>query len=173
MATATLGDLKTANATMRTTLVSHTALVVSYRASCKAVLQANSALETATSAYMSAVDNIAGGDAAIITRAGLLSRDGVTRIMDAAVPENLHGETTKVSAEAIAAWDIAAGASAYRLKVNFTPSDPTKWVELSPGRARPRTITPPAPPLQLLPPVASIGSEESSDWCAPVMLTSR
>ena len=73
----------------------------------------------------------------------------------------------------ILTWDEAAGAGAFKLRVNFTPADPTKWVELPSGTKRRRTVTAPTPAAQFLASVAGIGSDDVSDWSNPIMVTAR
>jgi len=170
---AALTGLTAATAAAKAALTSHGALLLSYRTSAKTLSDALAALGKAGTTYMNAVDDVAQGNPTVITNAGLVSRDGVTRVTSAAVPENVHSEVGKASMEAILGWDVAAGAGAYRLRVNFTPTDPTKWQELSSGTSRRRTVTAPTPGAQFLASVASIGSEAPSDWSAPVMVTAR
>jgi hypothetical protein len=55
--------------------------------------------------------------------------------------------------------------------VNFTPADPTKWQELSPGTSRRRTVTAPSPSAQFLASVASIGADGTSDWSDSILVT--
>jgi hypothetical protein len=173
VASAALDALKTANAAMRAALVSRNALLVSYRAQCKTVLTAAATLGKATTTYMTAVDDVAAGDAALITSAGLPARVELPAVLTVSWPLKLRSEMGKQSREAIVQWAVAPGAAAYKLRVNFTPGDPTKWEEQSAGASRRRTVTAPTPAAQFLVSVASIGSDSTSEWSDPIMATAR
>jgi hypothetical protein len=173
LASAALDGLKAANVAMRAALVSRNALLVLYRAQCKTVLTAKATLGVATSTYMTAVDNVAGGDAAIITSAGLPAHVEQPAVLTVSWPLKLRSAQGKQSREAIVQFAAAPGASAYKLRVNFTPNDPTKWEEQSAGASRRRTVTAPTPAAQFLVSVASIGSDSTSDWSDPIMATAR
>ena len=172
-ATAALTGLKAASAKLGASLTARDALLLEYRTACVTVQKDATALNKATATYMNSVDDLADGNAQVITDAGLTTRDARNTAAPLARPENLRGEPGKVSMQAIARWDAAAGASAYKLRVNFTQSNPAGWVELSPGRSRRRVITAPTPAAQFLVCVASIGDEISSDWSDPIMMTAR
>jgi hypothetical protein len=173
VASAALVALKDANVAARAALVSRNALLVSYRAQCKVVLTTTAALDKAASMYMGAVDDVAVGDAAVITSAGLPARLELPAITDPSAPLKLRSTPGKQSRDALVQWDAAPGAAAYKLRVNFTPSDPTKWEEQSAGASRRRTVTAPTPAAQFLVSVASIGSDATSEWSDPVMATAR
>ena len=173
IASAALDGLKTTNVALRAALVSRDALLVSFRAQCKVVAGATGALDRAASTYMTAVDSLAAGDAAVITGAGLPAREEQPAFTTASTPVKLRSTLGKQSKEAIVQWSLAPGAAAYRLRVNFTPADPTQWEELSSGASRRRTVTAPTPAAQFLVSVASIGADAASDWCAPILATAR
>jgi hypothetical protein len=130
-------------------------------------------LDNAASTYMTAVDNIAAGDAAVITTAGLPAREDVKATTIAATPLKLRSTLGKLSKEAIVRWAGAPGAAAYKLRLNFTPGDPTKWEEQPSGASRRRTVTAPTPAAQFLVSVASIGSDATSEWSNPITATAR
>ena len=173
VASAALAGLKTKNLALRASLVSRDALLVSYRAQCKVVGGATASLDKAASTYMGSVDNLAAGDATVITGAGLPARLELKAVAVAATPLKLRSALGKQSKEAVVQWAAAPGASAYKLRANFTPADPTKWEELSSGGSRRRVVTAPAAAAQFLVSVASIGSTSTSDWSDPVMATAR
>ena len=173
LASAALAGLKAANVAARAALVSRNALLVSYRAQCKVANTAIAVVDKAASTYMTAVDDIAVGDAAIITSAGLPARTEQPLVTTPSLPLKLRSAPGKQSREATVQWEAAPGASAYKLRVNFTPGDPTKWEEQSSGASRRRTVTAPVAAAQFLVAVASIGADATTDWSDPIMATAR
>ena len=173
LASAALDGVKAAAVAARAAMVSRNALLVSYRAQCKIANTAIATLDKAASAYMTAVDDIAVGDAAIITSAGLPARTEQPAVTTPSLPLRLRSAPGKQSRDATVQWDPAPGASAYKLRVNFTPGDPTKWEERSAGASRRRTVTAPTPAAQFLVAVASIGADATTEWSDPIMATAR
>ena len=172
-ASASLGALKTLSGTARTSLVAHGALVLQTRAAGKKAISDIADVEAKATTYMNAVDDIAMGDVTIIADAGLTARDGQAHVTSAAKVTLIKSEPGKQSREAICSWPEAAGAGAYALRVNFTPTDPTKVQDLPSGTSRRRTIVAPTAGAQFLLSVAAIGNEGPGDWSDPVMVTAR
>lgn len=172
-ATAALVDLKAKAGTAKTSLGLLQTARNTWRAQSKSTRKELAALDKAAGTYMNAVDDLADGDATVITRAGCVAREGQARVSSAARPEKIVGEPGHEQREAVVSWPRAAGAGAYKLRVNFTPADPARWEVLSEGTSRRRTIVAPASGAQFLVQVASIGSENASEWSDPVMVTAR
>ena len=156
---AALADLKSANTKVTATLVSHTALAIAYRASCKAVHTDVAAPDLATSTYISAVNTIAAGDAALIAKAGFQSSQGGVRVTIPDLPTNVRSKLGKATREAVAELERLPGRGAVQGEGQLHARGSHRWEELDPGTSRRRTITAPAPSAQFLPCVAAIGNE--------------
>jgi hypothetical protein len=146
------------------------------RANTRAVAASVTATAAALRVYERAVDDLADGDPAIITNAGLISRLLYT-------PRSALGEMTKVTgkpgaheAEAILSWKAVKGATAYAVEVCFTSDslDGPSWTALANSNRRTRVIKAPAPGAQILARVAPVrGDGTQSAWSAPILVTAR
>jgi hypothetical protein len=172
-ASAALSGLKTSTGKAKTSLALHGSLLLQTRAAGKVSQADMTDVEQKATTYMNAVDDLALGDAVIITDAGLTPRDGTAHVTSAAKVTTVNHEMGKESCQAVCSWPPAAGAGAYALRVNFTPADPTKWQDLPTGTSRRRTIVAPTPGAQFLFSVAAIGTEGPSAWSDPIMVTAR
>jgi len=131
-------------------------------------------LDGAVRTYEVSVGAIAQGDAAIINKAGLLSRE-----LHAPVPSPLgkvsvvHTKPGKHSAEAILTWPKGPGATGYAIELNYTPQNPAgTWTALTSGTGRRRVVKAPAPGAQMLARVASLGAGGTqSEWSDSVLVT--
>ena len=125
--------------------------------------------------YEHAVEAIAHGDAAVITDAGLVSREagGVSLALDRVA--EVHSAPGKLLGETIVTWSKGPGATSYAIEVNYNPHDPASpWVALKSGTKRRRAIKTPAPGAQILVRVASLdGSGTQSDWSDSILATAR
>jgi hypothetical protein len=173
VASAALAALKTSNGNAKTSLALHASLLLQAKAAGKAAISDIADVEAKATTYMNAVDDIALGDATIITDAGLTVRDETPQASTAAKVTVVKFEPGKESKEAIVSWPPSVGAGAYALRVNFTPTDPTKWQDMPTTTSRRRTIVAPTPAAQFLVMVAAIGNEGPSDWSDAVMVTAR
>jgi hypothetical protein len=172
-AAAALADLKARVGTAKTSLALLATARNAARAQSKSARKDLAALDKAAGTYMNAVDDVADGDPAVITRAGCVAREGQARVSSAARPEKIAAEPGPEARQAVVSWPRAAGAGAYKLRVNFTPADPSRWELLPEGTSRQRTIVAPVPGAQFLVEIAAIGAENVSDWSDPVMATAR
>jgi hypothetical protein len=175
MATQALGDLKAAVTSAQSSLVSHQALAQSLLGAAKTLRLDFEAVKVALGSYQTLVGAIAGGDASVINKAGLLSRD------QKAPPEALGAVTLvftkpgKNPGEAIVNWPAAPGASSYTLEVNYTVQAPGgTWVSLGTGTSRRRVVKAPTPGAQLLARVAAVGSDTvASGWSDVILVTAH
>jgi hypothetical protein len=173
VATAALTDLKNANAQAKTSVANHVSLQLQAKAAGKSAQDDVAEVEAKASTYANAIDDLAQGDATVIADAGLVSRGGVSKVNAVGQVVGVKTEQGKQSREAIVRWPEVPGAGAYAVRVNFTPSDPTKVQDLTSGTSRKRTIVAPAPGAQFLVWVAAIGNDELGPWSDPASCTAR
>jgi hypothetical protein len=131
-------------------------------------------VNTALVGYEAAVRILANGDAALIAKAGLESRDTKPALEPLDEVSVLHTKPGKHSAEAILSWPAAPGATGgYAIEVNYTPQNPQgTWTALTSGTSRRRVVTAPTPGAQLLARVAALGSGGAqSAWCDAILVT--
>jgi hypothetical protein len=160
--TAAHGDLTTKMALAQALLAAAKALNIDF-------VQIKGAL----GAYEAAVGVIADGNASVINKAGLPSRDlkaPPTALGKVAV---VHSKVGTHPMEAILSWPKGPGATGYAIEVNFTPQSPDgTWVAQNPGSGRRRIVTGPTPGCQFLARVASLGSDGTqSDWSDAILAT--
>lgn len=173
VASAALAALKTSNGTAKTSLALHASLLLQARTAGKTLVSNIADVEAKASTYMNAVDDLADGNPTVIADAGLTARDGTAHVGSATKVTAVKFELGKESKEAVVSWPESAGAGAYALRVNFTPTDPTKWQDMPTSTSRRRVITAPTAAAQFLVMVAAIGNEGPSDWSDAVMVTAR
>ncbi len=175
LAKAALGNLQTTVTTAHTSLSMRKQLAQALMASIKALGIDYGQAKLALIAYEAAVNTVADGDASIINKAGLLSRD-------TSVPHAALGTVTgakskpgKVAKQAIVSWPEVAGATSYALQVNWTPQTAGSAYAPQPsGSSRRRVLTAPAPGAQFLVQIAALASDGvQSDWSDALLVTAR
>jgi hypothetical protein len=144
-----------------------------YRAATKALLTSLGRTDASLRLYERAVDGLAGGDAAIITAAGLPARDARTPPAALGAVTAVLGRPGKLPAQAILAWPPVKGATAYALEVSFTVDGlDGPWTAPVILRRRRRRVTAPAPRAQLLARVAAVDAHGTqSAWSPPILVT--
>lgn len=173
IATQALLDLKATVTTAKTSLTSRQAFAQSLLAAIKALNIDYANVKVALDTYQTVVGAIAKGDASIIAKAGLLSRDHKTAPQPLGKVTVVHTKPGKHPGEAILSWPAGPGATGYAIEVNFTPLVAgSTWIALGNGAARRRVVKGPGPGAQFLARVASVGSDAvASDWSDEVMAT--
>ena len=123
--------------------------------------------------YQVAVGILAKGNAAIINKAGLLSRDEKQPAAALDKVTTVNSKPGKHPCEAIVTWSPGPGATSYAIEVNFTPQNPNgTWTALNSGSGRRRIVKAPTPGTQFLVRIASIGSDGSqSAWSTEILAT--
>jgi hypothetical protein len=123
--------------------------------------------------YEVAVGILAKGNAAIINKAGLLSRDQQPPAAALDKVTTVKSKPGKHQGEAIVSWSPGPGATSYAIEVNFTPQNPNgTWTALNSGSGRRRVVKAPAPGAQFLVRIASIGSDGSqAEWSTAILAT--
>jgi hypothetical protein len=158
--------------------------LTTYNNARKALTTAASALRkdyqitrTAYGTYMTCVDELAGGDASVITAAGCSAR--VDSTLTAAVlgtPADFRFKPWKTSATAKLQWSGVPGAANYVVELNPTPQTPTgPWS--SAGNASPRVtkvVTAATPGAQMLARVAAVRPDGTQgEWSDPLLVTTK
>ncbi len=173
----TLTNLQKATAGAQTGFASRQSLAAALMAAIKALALDSVVLKVSLDAYEASVNALAGGNAAIITRAGLLARDEKTPATPLGVVTGVYTKPGKLVGEGILGWPAAPGATGYAIEVNYTPQSATPtWVELNSGTSRKRVLTAPTPvpASQFLARVAALGSDGTqSAWSGPIMVITR
>ena len=128
-----------------------------------------------TRLYESAVDDIAHGDAAIITAAGVLSRDESTPAAALGIVTDVTSKPGKAAKETVVTWPKVPGATSYAMQANLDAAAPTgPYTALPSGSSRRRVILAPARGAQILVQIAAVASDGTqSAWCAPVLATAK
>jgi hypothetical protein len=123
--------------------------------------------------YEAAVASIAGGNASVINKAGLLSRDLSTPPAALGAVSTVRSRPGKNPMAAILTWPRAPGATSYAIELNPTPENLAgPWIALSSGSSRRRVVKGPAPASQLLARVAALaGDGTASAWSDPILVT--
>jgi len=172
-----LGILQKANTTALASFTSRQSLAQALIAAIKTLALDAAALRVALDTYEAAVNAIAGGNAAVITRAGLLARSGKTPAAALEPVLGLHTKPGKLVGEGILGWPPAPGATGYAIEVNYAPQSATPtWTALNSGTSRRRVLTAPTPTpgSQFLARVAAVGSDGTqSAWSSPIVITTR
>jgi hypothetical protein len=175
VAKSALTNLQGALTNAHTALTTKQGLEQSLVAANKALGISYAATRVALVTYETAVDTVAAGDASVIAKAGLLSRDA--RVPHAALGEVVGVRTKlgKLAKQAVVGWPEVAGATSYALQVNFTPTaaSPT-WTALASGSSRRRVITAPTAGAQFMVQIAAIASDGTqSAWSDAILATAR
>jgi hypothetical protein len=175
IAQAALSELQHAVTVAHTSLTSKEAITKTLMAAQKTLDVDLGTVKTALDTYQVAVVALAKGDAALINKAGLPSRD---KHAPPAALEKVAAVVSKPGKnpeEAIVSWPAAAGAIAYTPEVNYTPQAPNgPWTALTPGRGRRRVVKAPQPGAQFLVRVAALGNgNKQSAWSDPILATAH
>jgi hypothetical protein len=174
IATEALLELAVAAQAWQEELTTNTSLVQQLRASNKALGGLGQTARKKLQTYGTSVDELAGGDAAVITAAGLPSRPIKSPPAGLEPVKKVRFRPGKMQAQAILSWPEARGAGSYVVQVSFTPEtmEDGPWTTYTAAANQSRTVTAPAPRAQFLARVASVGRDgKQSDWTAPVLVT--
>jgi hypothetical protein len=169
-----LAALKGALATTQLSLASRLALAQALLAAIKALGIDMCRLKGALGTFAAAIGGLAGGDASVITRAGLLTRDPRGAGEALGQVSGLTSKPGKQLREAIVSWPAAPGAKSYALEINVSgdPTGPT--TALRSGTRRRRVIVAPAAGGQVLVRVAGLaGDGTPSEWSDWILATAR
>jgi hypothetical protein len=175
VASQALGVLQKAVTAAHGSLTQRQQLAQALLAAIKALSLDFKAVKVALGTYEAAVAAIAGGDAGVITKAGLLARAQKTPPAALGPVTVVHTKPGKLAGEAIISWPAAPGATGYGIEVNFAPQTPAgPWTTLTPGTGRRRIVKAPAPGAQFLVRVAALGSGGTqADWSDAILATAR
>jgi hypothetical protein len=123
--------------------------------------------------YETSVEDLAGGDAAVIVDAGCTPRDTTSPTSTLGMVTDAAGGLGKMPAQTILTWSKVSGATHYAIEINMTPATPAgPWTALPTGSRRRRVITSPAPGMQMLVRVAAVASDGTqSPWSSPILVT--
>jgi hypothetical protein len=175
MCSLALQALQTAVDAARAALTAMLDALTECRASAKALVTDFAKTDASLRLYERVVDGLAGGDAAIITAAGLPARDVRTPPAALGAVTKVLGKPGKLPGQAILAWPPVKGATVYALEVSFTvDSLDGPWTAPVILRRRRLRVTAPAPGAQLLARVAAVDAYGTqSDWSPPILVTAR
>jgi hypothetical protein len=170
-----LADVQTTVGALSATLTSKAGSETSLTAARSALTTQFAAVEVATRTYESTINSIAAGDAAIITKAGLLARGQKTPPAALGEVKDARSTLGKAVRESVVRWPEVPGATSYALQVNWTPTVATAtYTALPSGSSRRRVILAPAAGAQFLVQIAAIASDGTqSAWCDPYLATAR
>jgi len=169
-----LGGLKSAVTTAQGSLSKKQDADLAQKAAAKVLRTDYFAVGEAVRIYEAAVSAVAQGDAGIINKAGLLSREPhSTAPAPLGKVAVVRWKPGKHSADAILTWPKGPGATGYAIEVNYTPANPSgPWTALLSGTGRRRVVKAQAPGGQILVQVASLGSGGTqSEWSDPILVT--
>ena len=172
---AALAGLQKATADAQASLAARAAALLALLAAIKTLKIDLGAVRSALGAYQGVVATLAAGNAAIITKAGLLTRDPKPPAAALGKVAIVHSKLGKHLMEAILSWPEAPGATGYAIQVNFTPATPTgPWTDLMHGSSRRRVVKAPTAGAQFLARVAALASDGTqSDWSDVILATAR
>jgi hypothetical protein len=175
LATEALGELKEAVSVATAFLTTKQKADQDGRAAGKALKKQLRTVRTALFTYETAVNGVADGDAAVITKAGLPSRDESPAPKALEMVNKLSSSLGPNPKQARISWAEAPGATGYAVEVNFAPqASPPGWVSLGTCSRHTKMVTAPAPGAQFLVRIAAIASDGTlSDWCDPILATAR
>jgi hypothetical protein len=170
-----LGALQSATTKAQGSLSAKEAAVLALLAAIKVLRLDLGALRGALGAYEGAVQMIAAGNASIINKAGLLSRDAKPAAAALGKVTGVHSKPGKLSMEAIVGWPAVPGATGYAIEVNFTPQNASAtWTALPSGSSRRRVLKAPTAGAQFLARIAAVASDGTqSDWSDVILATAR
>jgi len=170
--TAMKGYVATASASLTTYNNARMAL----QAAITALHKDFGAARTAYGTYMTCVDEVAGGDASIITAAGCTGRLESPPGLPLDKVSKFRSKPWKTSASARLQWAAVPSAANYVVELNPTPENPAgPWSPA--GNASPRLtrlVTAPTPGAQMLARVAAIHPDGTqSEWSDPLLVTTK
>ena len=148
-------------------------LALALRAAERQVQKDSREVRVAYTMYEESVNVLARGDAALISKAGLPSRDAAVQILALDRVPSVRSKLGKNPGEALVGWAPGPGATCYAIEVNFSPEDPTAWIALPSGTARTRVVKAPAPGAQFLVRIASLRGQDRSAWSDTILATAR
>ena len=170
-----LAALKTALVATQASLGARMSLAQALLAAIKALHVDVIKLKSALGTYASAVEGLAQGDAVVIARAGLLSREpgGHAEALD-----RVAGVTTRPGKNACRSdRELAGGrrgAQSYAIEVNVSGDPAAAGTALKSGTRRRRVIKAPVAGGQLLVRVASLaGDGTQAEWSDWILATAR
>lgn len=169
-----LEDLTAAVGTANTTLALVQAKELEIQTAKKALRRDMRSVKRTLSTYESAVDTLSDGDAALITAAGLKSRQPKPPPALEKVAK-VNTRLGRGSREGVISWPPAPGATSYAVRVNLAPESPTSsWNELGSGTSRSRVLQGPAPGAQIVAQVAALAADGTrAEWSDSVLVTVR
>lgn len=170
-----LGELQKAVTTAHASWTARQSLAQGLLAAIKALSLDYMAVKVALRTYEAAIGGLASGDANVINKAGLLSRDQKTLPATLGKVVGMRSKPGKRSTEAIITWPQGPGATGYALEANYAPQTPAgPWTPLTSASGRRRVVQSPTPGAQFLVRVASLGSGGTqSDWSDAILATAR
>jgi hypothetical protein len=133
-------------------------------------------VRSSLSTFESAVNAVAKGDAAIITKAGCEARPE-TPVASSAVEkvEKVTSTLGKNAKESLLHWPEAPGAAMYAVEVNHDPQNPAApWISLGTVTRRTKLVTTPNPTGQFLARIGALDSDgKAADWSDPILAIAR
>lgn len=172
---AALGVLASAVTKARASLTTKQSLAQDLLAATKTLKLDFGAVKTALDTYETAVNAMAEGDAAVINRAGLLSRAPKTSTPAIGQVTGLRSKPGKQPTEAIVSWPRTPGATAYAIEINTAPDGQgSAWTALGSGTSRRRVVKGATPSSQFQARVAALRSDgTTAEWSDPILVTTR
>jgi hypothetical protein len=173
IASQALAGLQKAVTTATSALSTKEAAAIAFATSSRTLSSDFRTVRVALQTYETVVAGLAGGNAAIIAHAGLVTRDQKPPAAALTAVLVVHTKKGKATGEAIVSWSAAPGATGYAIEVSFAPQAPNPiWTPLASGTGRRRVVKGPSAGAQFLVRVASLGSDGTqTDWSAPALAT--
>ena len=173
---AALASLKTRVATAQSSLVAFNTARKTLSTARAVLFKDYKLCRTSAGTFMTCVDEIAVGDATVITQAGCTGRlEGAgTTVLEKVT--NFRTKPWRLSAEARLQWPRIAGAANYLVELNVTPQNPAgPWVAAgNPSPRRTKVITAATPGAQMLARVAAVRPDGTQgEWSDPILVTTR
>jgi hypothetical protein len=170
-----LAQLQAALARASETLSDRIALGAGFKAALRALHLDYKVARAALRNYETVVGAVAGGDAALINEAGLLSSDDgpETRIEPGKVT-GLKTRPGERATEALLSWRAIRGAAGYVIAVSLAAESPDgPWTLLGAGDRRPhRIVNGPIPRARFLARVAALRTDGTpAEWSDPILVT--
>jgi len=157
--------------------------LTTYNNARKALQTASAALQkdfgttrTAYGTYMTCVDEVAHGDAAIVTAAGCTGRLENPPGLPLDRVSKFQSKPWKATASAKLQWAAAPSAANYVLELNPTPETPAgPWRSAgNPSPRLTRVVTAATPGAQMLARVAAVHPDGTqSEWSDPLLVTTK
>ena len=173
---AALGSLKTRVGTALSSLVTYNTARKTLSTARAALLKDYKLCRTSAGTFMTCVDEIAVGDATIITQAGCTGRleSAGTTVLEKVT--KFRTKPWRLSAEARLQWAGVAGAANYLVELNVTPQNPAgPWVAAGyPSPRLTKVVSAATPGAQMLARVAAIHPDGTQgEWSDPILITTR